>query len=529
VIAGPFRRENAPVRTGAIVVGGGHNGLICAAYLARAGLETVVVEARGEVGGCASTVSDLGARFNICNCDHMVFRSTPIADELDLAAHGLSYLPLDPVQQQVHWDGAPAWTVFNDVDRTIEFLRATHPGEVDGYRAYLAAARPVAELVLAMARGVPTMDRATREVVARRGRGVTTLLRWQRMSVADVLRQFFRSEALLTPVVSTGPAVWGLSPFTPGTGLGALGYALKHTAPAGRPVGGSGALPAAIRSSFEAAGGKVLTGSTVAAIGCEGDRVRGVRLADGTELEAAIVVVASDPRRAFVEYLTDVPDHARAMVERWRSSPPRDGYESKVDAVIRVLPRYKTVDTDLLARFDAGPLTASTIVSPSMAQISRAHQLMRAGAVAEQPIFFANVPSVLDPTMQPSVDEHVFSLETLFTPYRLVGGWPGSSEPARWLEAYAGLLDNGEEFLAGIDRYRAMTPDVYERDFHMPNGYATSFAGTPISALLGRPAELTRYRTPINGLFLTGAATYPGAGVWGAPGRNCASVVLANA
>jgi phytoene dehydrogenase-like protein len=217
------------------------------------------------------------------------------------------------------------------------------------------------------------------------------------------------------------------------------------------------------------------------------------------------------------------------MIERYRRAPRHEGYESKIDAVITTLPQYPTVDTELLASLGvSSPLIASTIVSPSLRQVDAAHRAMADGRVAEQPMFFANVPSVLDPTMVPGPGQHVFSLEVLFTPYALAGGWPGSGEPQRWLDQYASLLGNGPEFLAGIERFRAMTPDRYESDFNMPRGYATSFAGTPVSALLGRPRELTRYQTPVKGLYLTGAATFPGAGVWGASGRNVASTILAS-
>ena len=129
---------------GAIVVGGGHNGLICATYLARAGIDTLVVEARSSVGGCASTVDALGARVNICNCDHTLVRTTPVLDELDLARHGLRYLDVDPAQQSLRYDGGPAWPVFHDVERTLDGLRRTYPDQVDGYRRYVDAALPVA-------------------------------------------------------------------------------------------------------------------------------------------------------------------------------------------------------------------------------------------------------------------------------------------------------------------------------------------------------------------------------------------------
>jgi phytoene dehydrogenase-like protein len=121
---------------------------------------------------------------------------------------------------------------------------------------------------------------------------------------------------------------------------------------------------------------------------------------------------------------------------------------------------------------------------------------------------------------------HVLSLEVLYTPYALKGGWPTSSEPARWLELYRPLVQPG--FVDGVRRWRAMTPDRYESEFHMPRGHATSFGGGALAAFLGRQPELTRYETPVQGLFLTGAATFPGAGVWGASGRNAATVVLAS-
>jgi beta-carotene ketolase (CrtO type) len=112
----------------------------------------------------------------------------------------------------------------------------------------------------------------------------------------------------------------------------------------------------------------------------------------------------------------------------------------------------------------------------------------------------------------------------LYTPYRLRGGWPDSGEPQRWLELFASLCEPG--VLDSVVAMRAMTPDVYERQFHLPAGHATSFAGGPLAVFRSRDPELTRYETAVGGLFLTGAATFPGAGVWGASGRNCAAVVL---
>ncbi|MEJ7800199.1 MAG: FAD-dependent oxidoreductase, partial [Ilumatobacter sp.] len=126
-----------------IVVGAGHNGLICAAYLARAGIDTLLVEARSSVGGCASTVTDLDARFNICNCDHTMVRGMPVADELDLASYGLHYLESEIGGINRFYDGAPPWVFLHDIDSHIDALRETYPSQVAGYRRYLADALPV--------------------------------------------------------------------------------------------------------------------------------------------------------------------------------------------------------------------------------------------------------------------------------------------------------------------------------------------------------------------------------------------------
>jgi phytoene dehydrogenase-like protein len=362
-------------------------------------------------------------------------------------------------------------------------------------------------------------------VARRRGRGVAGLLRLSRLSAADVLRRYFTDEALLAPVSLTGPAVWGLAPQTPGTGLGALGYALRHLAPTGRPVGGSGALTDAVASALRAAGGEVRTGARVAVIRTRGGRTAGVTLGDGTVLDAPVVVAAADPRSVLVDLLDGGSPAARRLAARWRRRPGRDGYESKLDAVVDTLPRFAALDDAHLARLGVTePLGPTAVVAPTLAGIAAARAEADAGRVAARPLFMTNVPSVPDPSVRLADGGHVFSLEVLFTPYTLAGGWAASREPERWLEAYATLVQPG--WLDGVRRLRTVGPEDYERDFAMPAGYAPSFAGGPLAALAGRDRELTRYATRVPGLYLTGAGTFPGAGVSGAPGRNAAAAVL---
>lgn len=505
-----------------IVVGGGHNGLICAAYLARAGIDTLLVEARPDVGGCASTVTDLDARFNICNCDHSMVRAMPIADELDLASHGLEYLESEVSAAHRFHDGSTPWLFFHEVERHLEALAITHPHAVDGYRRYLADATPVAELVLAMARTTPSVLRMSSSVLSRRAAGAARLLDWSRRSHAEVMARYFDDWHMVMPGVSTGPTVWGAPHTAPGTGMAAALYATRHLVKTGRPRGGSGALTDSVRASFEAAGGRVLCASRVERLLVRDGSVTGVRLEDGAELFADTVVAACDPQRVFVDWLDGTPPSAQRVVDRWRARPVLDGYESKLDGVLVGLPRWRDDPTLDSVAAGADLLAPTTVVSPSPDQIAEAHALRAQGKVAPQPTLLVNVPSVLDPHMQPTPDQHVLSLEVLFTPYALDGGWPNSGEPARWLEVLDGLMEPGTLHL---DRWRSMTPDRYEAEFSMHRGHTPSYAGPPLSALFGRQRETTRYRTPISGLYLSGAGTFPGAGVFGASGRNAADAV----
>lgn len=508
----------------AIVIGAGHNGLTCAAYLARGGMRTLLVEARPSVGGTSTSESFGGATVNICNCDHIAFRTTPIADELGLYELGLTYENLDPAQVNMVWESptgtaGAAWSVHHDVDQTLDSLARNHPGEVEGYRRYLHAARPVVELILAAANEPPSFGGLTRKVLEARGRGVTTLLRWSRRSAADVMRSYFTSEALRAPGLLTGPMVWGISPEFAGSGLGAITYAMRHVGTLGRPVGGSGMVGTTLLAAFENAGGTLRTAAPVAAITCEGARVRGVRLVDGTEVTASVVVSACNPHDTFLHWLTDPPPQARDLVRRWSAIPHDDGYESKLDAVTTEVPRLRAAE----AAGITGDIGATYVISPTLAEMHRGHGLMQQGEILERPGLLANVPTVVDPTLAPA-GRHVLSLEALFTPYGFRGGWSSPAEPRRWLDLFSSLAQ--PSFDGSIVEWRAMTPDRYESEFHMPHGHATSFAGGPLAALRNANPELTRYETPVEGLYLTGAATFPGAGVWGASGRNAATVVL---
>ncbi len=503
----------------AVVIGAGHNGLVTAAYLARYGLSTLLIEARSEVGGTAASDLFAGSTVNICNCDHLTIRTTPVAEELNLASHGLTYINIEPPQINLDWNTGKPWEIWHDVEHTLESLAASHPDAIDGYRKFARTAIPVAKLILDAASHPPTRGSLIASVVKKGGRGVSTMLKMSRMSAADVMRQFFDNEAIIGPAMVEGPVVWGLSPETPGTGLGAIAFALRHVAKVGRPEGGSGALPEALKQSFLQAGGLLRTNTKVTGIVCEGSRVSAVQTSDGATVTARIVVSACDPHRTIVSWLKNPPARASALVERWRNTAAGEGYESKIDAITSTPPTLAGVAPD---RYST-PFASTMVVSPSLAELHRGAQLMREGRTMPRMALLANVPSVVDHSISP-VGQHVFSLEALYTPYSFTDGWDSRDEPERWLKQFATLAQPG--FMESIIDWRVMTPVDYETKFHLPKGHATSFGGGPLAAFIGSTPELTRYHTPIKGLYLTGAATFPGAGVWGASGRNAALTII---
>jgi len=507
-----------------IVVGGGHNGLICAAYLARAGLDTLLVEARDTVGGCASTVDALGARFNICNCDHTFIRAMPVIDDLDLASHGLNYLEAEASYLHMFHDQSAPWLFFSDQQKTLDGLAVSHPHQVKAYQRYLDEAMPVAELVLDMTRSRTTLTAMAKTAVGRRAKGVATLLKWSRMSALDVLTRYFDDWHMVLPAISTGPTVWGVPPETPGTGMAALGYATRHLVRTGRPQGGSGALTDAVAASFAARGGRTATGSVVAKLLVEHEAIAGVQLMSGERLTASIVVTACDPNQVMLGWLDEMPPAARKAQKRYRDQPQQDGYESKIDAVIGERPGLRGMDA-LQARFpDTDMLGPTVVVSPDLHELAQGHRLRADGRVHENPTILMNIPSALDPTMKSQDGRHILSLEMLFTPYSHPGGWSDSAEPRRWFEVANKFWTPA--VVPADHEWRAMTPDIYESDFHMPRGHAPSYVASPLATLIGKSPEVSRYRSPVKGLYLSGAGTWPGAGIFGAPGRNAADAVL---
>ena len=302
----------------------------------------------------------------------------------------------------------------------------------------------------------------------------------------------------------------------PAPGSARSAYAMRHVGHVGRPVGGSGCVPAALRAAFEAAGGTVRTGAHGSPRSCAtATRSRGVAPRRRHRDHRAGRRVGCDPHDTFLEWLREP---AAAAPRRWSSggaaTDAEDGYESKIDAVLTAAAGAARSATARSLGIDADASRRRSPRSTAATHDDAArHGARPAGAAA------STCRSCSTRRWRRRRRHHVLQPRGAATRRtRLPGGWAGSTEPQRWLELFAGAvrarLPRVDRRLAGDDprRLRARVPP--------PAGHATSFAGGPLAALRDHDPELTRYETPVNGLYLTGAATFPGAGVWGASGRN---------
>lgn len=514
-----------------VIVGAGHNGLVAAAYLAKNGHKVAVIERREVIGGCASTVIALGTKVNICNCDHSMIFGSGIIEELNLEDAGLKYVMLDPVKQLRLFSDEPSlgsgdlrksWWLHRDAERTIESIARAHPGAQVEYRRYLDEMLPLAKQFLELSNAPPSFVGSLIRG-SRRPTQTARLVNLARLSVGDVLKERFGSELLRAPAAAS-VAVWGKSPLQKGTGLGALSYALGHVLPTGRPIGGSGALCDALLRVFLQAEGRIYLGLEVESIRSDNTRVRSVTLSNGDEMTAKVVIATGNPRTTIVSNISSTSRRVARYRARWSKELSPGGYESKIDAVVEHLPCFDNECDDLeITSNSGGNAATTTLITPNTAAIHEAYLAALKGKIASRPIFLANVPDIADPTFRPIGGGHTFSLEVLYTPYELHGGWDETREPKRWLEAFSSQTSN--DFVSGVKRWRVVSPKDYERDFSLTRGYAPSFGGTPLDVLLGLPRDLARYETPIDGLYFAGAGTFPGAGIWGASGRNVAKIV----
>jgi phytoene dehydrogenase-like protein len=513
-----------------VVIGAGHNGLICAAYLARAGLRVRVVERRAIPGGCTATEEMVpGVRISRCFCDHLFLYTTPIPEELSLAQYGLSNVEFDPCHYAPSLDGE-GLLIWKDVERTAEAIGRRNLNDARAYRRFVGQWSELFQWLQPIILGSPTPGANARRMVRRplhtlQGlRKLPLLLRAQRGSIRDLLDATFENTHLKGLLAFATAGIGGQSPRTPGSALLAIAAVLPHLVGGRRPLGGSGGLVRALVAGLEAHGGSVSTNAEVERIVVEAGEVRAVRLIEGEEIEARTVVAACDPQTTFLRLLDPdvLPSKIRHAIERLQIA---NGLAMKVDYLVRHPPAWKVHPLASPEERER----ATIYICPSIDYLEASYADYQRKRNPRMPALMMSTPSVADSSL---VGEglHLLTVETRYTPYALDGGLAWNTIRQKEGEQLFEFVQQYAPNLAGANQLQIVqTPEDLERDLGLPQAQITHIDQVASQSLSRRPIRgLANYRAPISGLYLTGAGTHPGGGVWGAPGRNAAHEILAD-
>ena len=538
-------------RYDAVVIGGGHNGLISAAYLSRAGLKTVVLEKRHVLGGAAVTEELFpGFRFSVFSYVVSLLRPE-IIRELDLPRHGLDILPLDGTFTPLHeGEGRPApigpdgekigtgdylWRV-NDHGRTVRELRRWSRLDAEAYEEYGQLMVDMARFIKPILSIVPP-DPASNDPrpllplagLARSFQRLTerqqaVFVQLMTMSASDFLGQWFETDPLKATMSASGIIGTYQGVRSPGTAYVLLHHYMGEIDGAfrawGIPKGGTGGISNAIASAARANGAEIRTEASVARILTRGGRATGVALESGEELLADVVLSSVDVRRTFIDLLEPgtVDDEFTAEVRRFKFR----GSSGKVNLALDALPSFTALPGE------GEHLRGAISLSPSVDAMERAYDDAKYGHWSRKPYVDIVIPTLVDPSMAPP-GKHVMSCFVQYAPYHLADGL-GTWDDNR--EAFGdAVVDRIAEFAPDIrDKIlfrNVQTPLDIERTTGLTEGNIFQGELSLEQLFFSRPVPgWARFRTPVRDLWLCGSSTHPGGGIMGANGRIAAIEVL---
>jgi phytoene dehydrogenase-like protein len=505
-----------------LVIGSGHNALVAACYLARAGRQVEVLERDAVLGGAVSTVERFpGHLVDRGSSAHIMVRHTGIIEELGLSRFGLRYIDCEP------WGFTPAGprggapiVFYRDLDRTCASIGAACGArDAAAYRRFVELWGPRTARVMRAFGGAPTPGRLLRSFWGLDARdGGSALSREFLQSGDALLDNFFDDERLKASLAWFG-AQSGPPMSEPGTAPMVGFAALMHTRPPGRAVGGSGALSAALVARLRADGGTVSAGDAVTALQRAGDGWR-VRTASGRNLYADTVIAG-----AHVLTTLDLLREGGfddAVIDDWqRRIRVGPGIGMVVRLATSALPRYPGGSTDESAR-------GLQFLVSDRRQLRLAHGAALAGDLPPRPVVLAMSFSAVDPTIAPP-GEHQLSLWAQWHPYELADGSDWAAHADREADRIIAEVDSyAPGFAESVLRRYVQTPVDLEREMGLRGGNVMHVEMSLDQMMLWRPLpELSGQRVPgAPGLYLTGASTHPGGGVSGASGRSAAQLVL---
>jgi phytoene dehydrogenase-like protein len=521
-----------PARYDAIVVGGGHNGLVSAAYLARAGWKVLVLERRHVLGGAAVTEEVFpGFRFSVCSYVVSLLRPEIIRD-LDLPRHGLEILPLDGTFTPMP-SGDYLWRM-NDHARTRREIYRHSPLDAEAYDEYSKAMVEMARFVKPILSMVPP-DPFSFDVrgfarlggLLRRFRRLTlsqqhSILQLMTMSAADMLDQWFETDVLKATMSASGIIGTFLGVRSPGTAYVLLHHYMGEIDGAfrswGFSRGGTGAISLAIAGAAREAGAEIRTEAPVERIKVRGGRATGVVVRGGEEIDAGVVVSSADPRITFLKLCEPgaLDEAFLGGVRRYKFR----GSSGKVNLALDALPDFTCLP-------GAGShLRGAISISPSVDYMERAYDDAKYGEFSRRPYVDMVIPSLTDPSVAPP-GKHILSCFVQYAPYALrEGTWDEKREA--FGDAVVDTVSEYAPNLKKIIRHRqVLTPLDLEREWSLSEGNIFQGELSLEQLFFLRPVPgWARYRTPLPGLYMCGSATHPGGGIMGASGRLAAIEVL---
>ena len=517
--------ERTSVRYDAIVVGSGHNGLIAAAYLGRAGRKVLVLERREIIGG-ATVTEEPWPGYRISTCSYVCQLLLPeVIRDLDLVRHGYNVRPLDP-QYFIPFPDGRYLISYLDGEKTAEQIAKFSHRDVAAYDAYWA----MWDRIIARMRPLLDLPTPTPEDIERAFDGPEGEEDWQTLtkkSVAEVLDEHFESEELKAVLCVGGVIGTNAGPRTPGTAYikyhHILGAVAGHQGAWGFVRGGMGSVSQAIASSAREAGVEILTDAEVARIDIRDGVARGVDLVDGRSFGADVVLSGADPHRTYLGMVGEehLPNDLVAGVRGMRV----EGSVVKVLLALGELPDFAA-----LPGKGVGPQhTGGIVINPSVDSLQGAWEECERGEPSTKPFMDGYIQSATEDGLAPP-GKHTMSLFCQYAPYRLAEGtWEERREEIgrniiRTLGEYAPNLPGA------VEGMEVLGPPDIEARIGITGGNIFHGEILPHAMFSGRPVPgYGGYRTPIENLFLCGAGTWPGGAVFGAPGRNCAMEVLGTA
>ncbi len=520
-------------RHDAIVVGAGHNGLVAACYLARAGLDVLVLERNPWVGGAAVS-RKLYQDFTYSNCSYVCSLLRPeIMRELELPRFGLQIIPYDGGATMMR-DGGHL-SLYDNHDALRREISRHSRRDAEAYDRYVRD-------VLRQCRFIrPLLLRTPPDPTSFRPRDIRELLhlaahfnglgearmydtlRFWTMSCADFLDEYFENDLVKAHLAGSSIIGTALGPRSPGTAYVLLHHymgGIDGTVGAwGFARGGMGAVSGALAKSLLASGGSIRTDAPVDRILVRHGRATGVVLDNGEELQANLVVSNLDVKRTFLESMDarDLPDEFVQQVKRFKIR----GSSGKLNIALDGLPSFPALPAG------SPSLRGDLHVTDTIEMMERAYDDWKDGRWSRAPYIDMLIPSQIDPTMAPD-GKHYMSVFVQYCPYRLADGeWTAEKREAFGRTVIDTIAEHSPDFKSLILHAEVRTPWDIEREVGLTEGNIFQGELTFDQLLFNRPVPgYAQYRAPVRGMYMCGSSTHPGGGVMGAPGANAARTIL---